>query len=356
MLGIDLFAGAGGMSLGAKSAGVNVIAAVENNISAAETYSYNFQKEKVFCKDISLVKATDFEIKNKAERPLIVFGGPPCQGFSTSNQKTRNAENITNWLFKEYLRLVSELLPDWVVFENVRGMLQTESGVFVKSTIGDLEGLGYFVQWKVLNSVDFGIPQDRSRLFVIGRLNRKLNFSFPENTSTKKVTVKDAIHDLPLLNNGNNDYKLPYKTKPESDYARRLRGKLTHSTNHIVTRNANYVIERYCHIPQGGNWKDVPDELMSNYKDKTRCHSGIYHRLYESEPSIVIGNYRKNMLIHPNQDRGLSVREAARLQSFPDWFEFKGMIGCQQQQVGNAVPPMLAEVVFNAIKKSIEQK
>ena len=109
------------------------------------------------------------------------------------------------------------------------------------------------------------------------------------------------------------------------------------------------ILERYKYIPQGGNWENIPNRLMKNYADKSRCHTGIYRRLKEDEPSVVIGNYRKNMLIHPTEDRGLSVREAARLQSFPDWFKFKGTIGSQQQQVGNAVPPLLAKAVFTSL-------
>jgi DNA (cytosine-5)-methyltransferase 1 len=128
-----------------------------------------------------------------------------------------------------------------------------------------------------------------------------------------------------------------------------MRGNLDGTENHLVTNNAEYVVERYKHIPQGGNWEDIPEALMSNYKDHSRCHTGIYYRLKKNSPSPVIGNYRKNMLIHPVDHRGLSVREAARLQSFPDSYVFEGSIGFQQQQVGNAVPPLMAEAIFRSI-------
>lgn len=141
----------------------------------------------------------------------------------------------------------------------------------------------------------------------------------------------------------------PYRCEPHSDYAREMRGTGVNCGNHLVTRNAPYVIDRFKHVPAGGNWSDIPAEQMKNYADTSRCHTGIYRRLDPRKPSVVIGNFRKNMLIHPSQNRGLSVREAARLQSFPDSFVFKGSIGFQQQQVGNAVPPLLARAVFEVI-------
>jgi DNA (cytosine-5)-methyltransferase 1 len=120
-------------------------------------------------------------------------------------------------------------------------------------------------------------------------------------------------------------------------------------SGNLVTRNSAFVIDRYPHVPQGGNWEDIPEHLMQNYSDRTKCHTGIYHRLHPDQPSVVIGNFRKNMLIHPTQHRGLSVREAARIQSFPDSYRFTGSIGFQQQQVANAVPPLLATAVFKTL-------
>ena len=144
---------------------------------------------------------------------------------------------------------------------------------------------------------------------------------------------------------------LPYKcsVKEASEYAQLMRHGSRTSKQNYVSRNADYVIERYKYISQGENWRAIPEKLMSNYKDKNQCHSGIYKRLIADKPSVVISNYRKNMLIHPFQDRGLSVREAARLQSFPDKFIFKGSLMHIQQQIGNAVPPLLAKSVFEQI-------
>jgi DNA (cytosine-5)-methyltransferase 1 len=346
MIGIDLFSGAGGMTVGAKQAGVRVHAAVENDPYAAATYRANNPEVQLFADDIR--KLTHLPVPSN--EPLIVFGGPPCQGFSTSNQRTRSLDNSNNWLYSEFIRVVKmyKPLPDWVVFENVKGFTETADGIFLQTVIDELRELGYTVTTQVLNAAHFGVPQRRNRFFAIASLHgHEVHIPQP---NVVPVTVAEAFADLPSLEVGAGLDKLPYRkvVKP-STYAQLLRGELDECVGHLVSRNAAGVVQRYAHIPQGGNWENIPPELMSNYKDHTRCHTGIYHRLHAERPSIVIGNYRKNMLIHPTQHRGLSVREAARLQSFPDSFEFKGSIGFQQQQVGNAVPPMLARAVFEAI-------
>lgn len=350
MLGIDLFSGAGGMSVGAQLAGVEVLHAVEADFYAAQTYTYNHPDVNVIQSDIREV--TGLVIPDTNEE-LVVFGGPPCQGFSTSNQKTRTSDNPINWLFLEYLRIVREINPHWVVFENVKGILETDSGSFFESVLTGLQSLGYTTSSFVLNAKDYGIPQNRTRLFVIG--SREGLIIEPPPTNELIVTVQNAIGDLPTLTNGANQDEMAYAKKRQSAYARELRNGLRSCSNHLVTRNASHILKRYEHIPQGGNWENIPQRLMKNYKNTQNCHTGIYRRLQADEPSVVIGNFRKNMLIHPWQDRGLSVREAARLQSFPDSFKFMGSIGFQQQQVGNAVPPMLAKALFSEIVRATEQ-
>jgi DNA (cytosine-5)-methyltransferase 1 len=352
MIGIDLFSGAGGMSLGALQAGIDVRLAIEFDPHATATYTYNHSTTRIIQADIRCLNEIDID---KAGQCTILFGGPPCQGFSTSNQRTRKRDNPTNWLFLEFLRVTQLWKPNWVVFENVTGLKETAGGVFLEQLLNSLKYIGYTTTWWILNASDFGVPQRRSRLFVVASLDGMV-VSEPKATCTRHVTVREAITDLPDLPNGASENILPYKSKAPYQYAKAMRKKLKKTANHLVTRNAPYVIHRYKHIPQGGNWQDIPRKLMRNYADYSQCHTGIYHRLDENEPSVVIGNYRKNMLIHPTQDRGLSVREAARLQSFPDWYEFRGSIGFQQQQVGNAVPPMLAQAVFEAIVTASGEK
>ncbi|MBJ9957584.1 DNA cytosine methyltransferase [Acinetobacter courvalinii] len=350
MIGLDLFSGAGGMSLGAMQCGVNVKYAVEIDLETATTFKNNHPEVDVLRADIGDVDHKYFSDLIIRTEPLIIFGGPPCQGFSTSNQRNRNSSNSKNWLFLEYLRLVKALKPEWVIFENVKGILETEKGLFFNSIVQGFEQLGYGVQHFVLNSANFGVPQIRNRLFLIASLQKK-EIKIPEPQS-QIITVAEALADLPLVSNGNMVCEQKYSALPVSSYAKNMRGNNETCFNNLVTRNASHIIERYRFIPQGGNWENIPKKLMGNYKDVSRCHTGIYRRLKDSEPSVVIGNFRKNMLIHPWLDRGLSVREAARLQSFPDSFIFSGTIGSQQQQVGNAVPPLLAKAIFEQVMKA----
>ena len=348
MIGIDLFSGAGGLSLGAELAGIEIKMAVEKDKAAALTYANNHHDVVMINDDISNLDHIPESLNDNHEQKIII-GGPPCQGFSLSNVRTRNKENTKNWLFEEFLRVTEMWHPDWSVLENVSGILKTADGYFWNQIKHSFSKLGYTLSEEVLCAYDYGVPQKRNRVFLVGNLHG-IKYDFPKpDSNIVKTTVADAISDLPILKSGASYDKLPYKGEATSEYANRLRGNSDYSYNNLVSANSELILERYKHIPQGGNWENIPEELMRNYTDRTRCHTGIYRRLSMDEPSSVIGNYRKNMLIHPLEDRGLSVREAARIQSFPDYYVFSGSIGQQQQQVGNAVPPMLANVVFEQL-------
>jgi DNA (cytosine-5)-methyltransferase 1 len=345
MIGVDLFSGAGGMTLGAKLAGVNVVFAVEADRHAALTYATNHPEVELFADDIR--KLRNIPVKAKGQQ-TILFGGPPCGGFSTSNQRTRNRANKANWMFHEFVRLAKSWQPDWIVFENVKGLAETEKGEFLKLILKDFEGLGYTLSKGILNAAKFGVPQNRERLFVIGS-RHGIEVPMPEPTTPRPIPVRRSLTDLPDLQNGSAVEHLPYKCVARSAYVQQLRNGEKNVLGNLVTRNADFVLKRYKYVKPGRNWEDIPAKLMANYRKDFECHTGIYHRLDPAKPSVVIGNYRKNMLIHPTQDRGLSVREAARIQSFPDRYIFCGSIGFQQQQVGNAVPPLLACSVFRQI-------
>lgn len=345
--GVDLFSGAGGMSIGAEMAGVEVVFAIDSNKQAAETYMHNSQDITFITDDIRDTNPRDYV----EDTPFILFGGPPCQGFSVSNTKTRNLDNKNNSLFQEFVRYVKELQPAWFVFENVEGFKNFHKGKVVKQLETALKSEGYHIKKEVLCAADYGVPQSRRRFFMIG--NRVgVDFEFPEKHPIQ-VTVKEALEDLPVLENGDKIDKVSYtKTKREANsYCKLMRQNSRYATQNWVSKNMDYVLERYKYIQPGQNWRAIPDHLMGNYKNKLNCHNNIYKRLDPEKPSVVIAHYRKSMIIHPFQDRGLSVREAARLQSFPDNFIFKGTIGSQQQQIGNAVPPLLAKAIFQQIMR-----
>lgn len=344
MQGIDVFSGAGGMSLGARWAGIAVPIAIELDRHAFSTYHLNHPETIVVRADMQSVH----DVRLPQGKPTIIFGGPPCQGFSTSNQRTRGDSNQKNWLYQSFVALVRSVMPAWVVFENVRGILETEGGKFARMVEDDLRGSGYSVKSGLLNAADFGVPQVRSRFFIIARRDGEAP-DLPSPTAASHLPLSAAITDLPDLELGASICEVPYPREAVHGYAQMLRGSAETVTGNLVTNNAPYIVERYRQVPQGGNWEDIPAELMANYADRLRCHTGIYRRLRLDAPSVVIGNFRKNMLIHPTEHRGLSVREAARIQSFPDWYRFAGTIGLQQQQVGNAVPPLLAKAVFATI-------
>ncbi len=266
-----------------------------------------------------------------------------------SNTMSRNMDNDKNFLYLEFVRFVRELEPKWFVLENVWGLTKMNDGQTLEMIKESFEAWSYNVKADILWANKYGVPQKRYRCFIVG--NREgIDFEFPKPQDTN-VTVADALADLPLLVNGQMleeaDYTLPIEKV--SDYAKSMRTNSDKARQNFVSLNNDLVMQRYKFIPQGGNWRDIPDFLMTNYADKSRCHSGIYKRLRADAPSVVISNYRKSMLIHPTQDRGLSVREAARLQSFPDDFIFCGPHMSIQQQIGNAVPPLLSKAVFDKI-------
>ena len=344
---IDLFAGAGGLSYGLSQAGFNVVLGVDIDKDASTTLKNNSENMTVITSDIISLDPEEAisEAGFSTGEIDVVAGGPPCQGFSKSNTRTRSMKNPLNHLYKEFFVFVKLLNPSVFILENVAGLKTFKKGDVLTDMLNTAINIGYHPQWAILDAADFGVPQRRKRVFIIGTKHKVENI-FPKPTKNF-VSVREAISDLPILENGNHEDKMRYsKYSDLSEYQKIMReSNGTSVSNNFVTKNTDLVMERYEHIPQGGNWKDIPDDLMCNYTDKSRCHGGIYKRLGWDEPSVVIANYRKNMLIHPEQHRGLSVREAARLQSFPDHYIFYGSRTSQQQQAANAVPPLLAKTI-----------
>jgi len=361
LIGIDLFAGAGGFSLGFEDAGFSIVYALEKDIYAAETYKHN-RNGRIIVDTTDIVDIRPVEILRKlglGKGDLdIVLGGPPCQGFSIANMRTRNKENPSNQLIFRFWDMVRQLMPRWFVMENVAGLETFDYGKTKEELVQLFKRSGYQVEAMVLNASYFGVPQTRKRIFFVGnRVGKPLGFlqDLAQLRSSSFTSVREAMDDLPPLPCGNLIDPIPY-VKDDADateYQRLMRlrtGIEVH--NNLVSRNNALVLERYRYIKQGENLRALAirkPELLYNYKDLSKSHEWIYLRLCWDKPSVVISNYRKNMLIHPEQDRGLSVREAARLQSFPDRYIFCGPLGYQQQQVANAVPPLLGKSLATAI-------
>lgn len=368
-LGVDLFAGAGGLSLGFEAAGFDIAYAIEHDKSAAETYAKNRKRRNVHVDTNDIRKITTPAVMKKLGVKKgeldIVIGGPPCQGFSTSNRQTRHVNNPNNHLVYRYVTFVRKMRPKWFLMENVSGMATFEQGAVRDELLETFKSMGYDAVFTVLNSSDFGVPQNRKRIFFIGnRVGQPMSFieQIKSASQTKPVNVRDAISDLPHLAKGHLVCKMPYNGRKQrlSEYQLAMRKGMNGSVkNNLVTRNQDLAVRRFKRIKQGENLialaRRAP-KLVANYSKIENCHNWIYLRLPWNRPSVTLNNFRKNMIIHPAQHRGLSVREAARLQSFPDKYIFHGSIGSQQQQVANSVPPLLSKAIAKRIFKAIRRK
>ena len=359
---IDLFCGAGGLSEGFRQAGFHVLAGNDIDPFAAETFSASHTDAQLLPGAIEGISACDFlkaAALRKGELDCLI-GGPPCQAFSVYNHQ-RGMHDQRSGLFYEYLRIVEGLKPKWVVMENVTGITSAGDGQAVEGILSGLALLGYRVQTRILRAEEYGVPQERRRIFFLGnRLG--LPISWPKPTHGPGllpfVTVWDAIGDLPALKNGEDPGRpIPYPFAPATDYQVALRGNSIEVTNQAAPRLAPINLERMKHIPEGGSWRNIPFDLLpAGMKRARRCdHTKRYGRLRKDGLSSTVltkCDLHWGAYIHPEQDRVLTVREAARLQSFPDWFDFAGPRTEQYVQVGNAVPPLLglkvAETILHA--------
>ena len=332
---------------------------VDSDPHAVETQRRNHTKHKHYRTEVVQSDLADGKFvlcklaELKLNRPDVIIGGPPCQGFTRANRQSATPDNPINKLFWKFADIVEACKPKMVVLENVGDLAVFHKGQIAAEILGAFQSLKYKVCMITLNAVQFGVPQNRNRVFFIATRSGKIEYPHPTVTDELDYrTVWDAISDLPRLANGASEDERPYpRGRRLSGYQMKMRERTNGLVaNNLVTNNSELIIERYQHIPQGGNWRDIPNELMKNYANKERCHAWIYRRLPENEPSVALNHLRKNMLIHPRQDRGLSVREAARIQSFPDHFTFYGGLGFQQQQVANAVPPLLAKAVARSVR------
>lgn len=352
---IDLFAGCGGISKGFYNTGkVKIVGAIDVEQSACNTYKKNFPTAKVICGDINeiSVETTGFSDID------IMVGGPPCQGFSALNRWEKDKDNDPrNKLFFEYLRFVDELRPKAIMIENVKQILTAKKGYAPKHITEFLEDRGYEVSFQILNAADFGVPQRRERAIIVALTKEygKFDFEMLEKYKLPKVTVEEAISDIEAIE----EEALKYEQgtvfdlgMPLSEYQKRMQAKDGRLHNHMIYYPVQNVQEMISYVPEGGNWKYVPKELFKSERDNR--HSNYLRRLESKSQSVTIDTGH-NVYFHPHFKRVPTIRESARIQSFPDDFIFTGNKGQQFRQVGNAVPPLLAEAVAKAIMEVIDR-
>jgi DNA (cytosine-5)-methyltransferase 1 len=355
---IDLFCGAGGLSEGFRQAGFHVLAGQDFDDQAGATFAKT-HPEATFIggpiQDVTPQQLLKAAGKKRGEIDVIV-GGPPCQGYSVYNHQRGDSDPRAG-LFREYLRIVKGIQPRWLVMENVTGITSIAGGKIVEEIFSGMESLGYRVEMKVLKAEEFGVPQERRRVFFIAT-RTDAPILFPEPTHGPGllpfVTVWDAISDLPKLANGDKPEPRGYAKQPQNGYQALLRGDCTVVQNHTAPRLSQINEDRMRHIPPGGSWRDIPRELLpaGMLKAKRSDHTKRYGRPRKTDLACTIltkCDVHWGAFIHPVQDRALTVREAARLQSFPDFFTFQGSRTEQYVQVGNAVPPLLGKRVAESL-------
>ena len=342
----DLFAGVGGMSEGFKMAGFDIAFAVEYDKDIAIAYSLNHKGTDVYATDICQIDVK--KLHKKHPQIDVIIGGPPCQGFSQKGKRL-SLDDPRNFLFQQYVRFVEEFKPKYFVLENVPNIITTSDGYFKNQIIQEFERLGYDVKYGVLKAMDFGVPQDRHRAVFIGQLGTN-TVIYPQATD-KRTTVKEAIYDLPFIASGEGTEKAKYDKSPETDYQRELRGNCSILYNHVSTAHSKIALERLAMIPKGAGKEVLPQE----HRTKS-IYSGTWSRLLEDGVAATITTRfdtpSSGRFTHPILNRCLTVREAARLQSFPDSFIFYGSKTIQMKEVGNAVPPFLARAIAQEILKN----
>lgn len=350
MIVADLFAGVGGLSQGFIKAGCDIAFAVEFDREIAAAYQKNHPQTEVFAEDICQLNIEDI----KRRHPIIdiVMGGPPCQGFSQKGKRL-SLNDPRNFLFKQFVRFVNAYKPKYFVLENVPNIITTSNGYFKEQIIHEFKELGYDVCCGILHASDFGVPQDRRRAVFIGQMG-KLEVKLP-TPNGYKTSIKDAIYDLPFIASGEGQEESKYDKEPTSTFQKQLRNGSTILYNHTATKHSKDAIEKLKLIPKGMGKEVLPEHMLTK-----SIYSGTWSRLLEDgiAPTITtrFDTPSSGRFTHPILHRCLTVREAARIQTFPDSFIFYGPRGSQMKQVGNAVPPMLAYAIANVIVENEKHK
>lgn len=355
---IDLFCGAGGLSEGLRQAGFEILAGNDIDPHAGATFAATHPDSAFIPGSIYDLSAQDFLDATglKLGELDCLAGGPPCQGYSVYNHQ-RGMHDERSHLFQEYLRIVEGLRPKWLVMENVTGIMSAGEGEAFQAVLAGIRGLGYKVEARILRAEEYGVPQERRRVVFIGN-NVGAPIAWPKKTHGEALkpftTIRDALSDLPVLSNGEDKGVTKYRTRAASAFQKSLRQGSKSVHNHSASKLGAINIERMKHIPPGGSWRDVPHDLLppGMQRAKRSDHTKRYGRMRWDGLSCTVltkCDIHWGAYIHPDQERSITVREAARIQSFPDWFHFTGPRTEQFVQVGNAVPPLLARCIGMAL-------
>ncbi|MGN0807860.1 MAG: DNA (cytosine-5-)-methyltransferase [Candidatus Coproplasma sp.] len=350
---LDLFCGAGGFSCGLDSLPeFKTLIGVDFDGNVLETFKNNIKGSLTVKGDLTDTATKEF-IVNKAKELKInmIIGGPPCQGFSLKG-KNLGLNDPRNFLFKEYVKIVEQVNPEVFIIENVKNLVNACDGYFIKQILEEFYKLGYIVNYDVLNAADFGVPQHRERAIIIGSKSKSICPPMPKD---KRTTVRDAISDLSYLGSGEGAFEQAYTTQPQSDYQRQMREGSPSLYNHMATAHAKVALDKLALIPAEGDKQYLPKELHGKQKFST-----TWARLVWDTQSPTIdtrfdtpSNGRNS---HPYLNRAITPREAARIQSFPDSFVFYGKKCNVCKQIGNAVPPLLAQAIGEVIVDAYKDK
>jgi DNA (cytosine-5)-methyltransferase 1 len=373
---IDLFAGAGGLTTGFHLAGFESLCAIEIEAKALATYKYNYPKSQIIHRDVRKVDPSELRVHLglQKEELTVIVGGPPCQGLSRNTPADyRYLDDSRNQLYRTFLEFVREFRPHYVVMENVPEILKAYDGAIKRETVDQLEEQGYKVTFGSLNAANYGVPQTRSRAFFLASLDKPIQF--PESTHTgdlrsdyremrssnqltiltsnisSLVTVRDAIGDLPSLEAGQTYNEEAYPIFAQTPYQVMIRNGSNKLTNHVARALSAIQMSRARVLSEGQDARDLPTELAPK-----KHYSGAYGRLYWDKPARTITRWvfhpGSGRFFHPTQNRTITIREAARLHSYPDNFHFLGTYTEMASQIGESVPPLLSKAIAESILQS----
>ena len=351
---VDIFAGVGGLSYGFERHGeFEVILANEIHKDMAKAYQLNYPDVKVINSDITEL-TEEILLESIGDKNIdVLIGGPPCQSYSTIGK--RELDDRAN-LFVEYKRILSILKPEIFIFENVAGMLSMDKGRLYLKIEEEFKSLGYDLKQKVLNAADFGVPQLRERVILVG-MKEKNTFKYPTPTHGEGlkpyVTLKEAIGDLPKIKSGEESFE--YNKEINNDFLEFVRKDSIELTEHKAPKNGEHLIKIMEALGDGQGREDLPEELRPK-----KGFGNTYAKLWWEKPSTTITrNFAcpsSSRCIHPRDSRAMSIREGARLQSFPDDYKFYGSAGTKRLQIGNAVPPLLSEQIAIKVYEALKEK